>query len=118
MIIKGVDKKVTGKWNRANPRKVAEASKMQQLNDRRWKEEVDQAETQAHFEAYDEKENEDNGKYRILFEAEYKPPAGLVDISQNRTRLPKTAEACDRYMVSDRAGPAIASGALADWHHH
>ena len=33
----------------------------------------------------------------------------------NRTRLPKTAEACDRYLVSDRAGAAIASAVLTDY---
>ena len=31
------------------------------------------------------------------------------------TQLPKSAEACDRYLVSDRAGAAIACGVLTDY---
>ena len=46
----------------------------------------------------------------------FEPPVSLLEsVIQNRTRLPKTAEACDRYLVGDRAGAAIASAVLVDY---
>ena len=49
-------------------------------------------------------------------DTDYQPKVNVVTTpSQNRTLLPKTAEACDRYLVSDRAGAAIACGALTDY---
>ena len=47
---------------------------------------------------------------------DYNSPETLKEnFKQNRTKLPKTAEACDRYLVSDRAGAAIARGVLKDY---
>ncbi|QQP57414.1 Hypothetical protein FKW44_002391, partial [Caligus rogercresseyi] len=44
------------------------------------------------------------------------PPEALTKIvSQNRTRLPTLAATCDRYLVSNYAGAAIASAALIDY---
>ena len=53
---------------------------------------------------------------REIQDEDYKHSENLKeDCSQNRTKLPKTAEACDRYLVSDRAGAAIVSGVLRDY---
>ena len=52
----------------------------------------------------------------IDYNEDYKASENLKeDCSQNRTNLPKTAEACDHYLVSDRARKATAIGVLRDY---
>ena len=56
-----------------------------------------------------------NENYKV--DKEYMPPTTSEsrDKQRNLKKLPKTSEACDRYLISNRAGAAIANAVLIDY---
>ena len=112
MRIDKVDSKVTKLWERSEERENTEVLRAVQHEEKKKQELINNNKAQQEFALLDDTANEE-----IQSEAEdedYVPTMAIMveNSSQNRTRLPKTAEACDRYLVSDRAGAAIASGEL------
>ena len=83
-------------------------------------ENMQQIEAQEQFAQFDNEGNIEMmvvNDEEVLSLEEYVPPLdkSLIEPSTNRIRLPKLAEACYRYCVSNRAGAAIANGVLADY---
>lgn len=117
MKIDGIDKPVTEMWARSEALEADIASRSAQLEEKKLEEATNHKKAQEAFAALDENQNVDMDEIASGVEdGDYEPPAGLVEnVLQNRTKLTKTAEACDRYMVSDRAGAAIASAVLTDY---
>ena len=115
MRIDKVDAKVTKLWERSEERENAEVLRAVQHEEKKKQDLINNNKAQQEFALLDDTANEE-----IQSEAEdedYVPTMAIMveNSSQNRTRLPKTAEACDRYLVSDRAGAAIASAVLRDY---
>ena len=118
MKIEGVDPVVTGTWERAEQREKIETDKAEKQKESVVKQRAESLEAQEEFAKLDDNSNivADVNKHLENNDKDYEPPAYMLDSwDQNRTRLPKTAEACDRYLVGDRAGAAIASAVLVDY---
>ena len=112
MQIVGVDSVVTDMWRRAEERELAEDLRSIKHKQNLVKQREEAFEASKEFENLDENLNIVESSNH---DKDYNPPVWLEDIGQNRTRLPKTAEACDRYLIGDRAGAAIASAVLVDY---
>ena len=116
MKIEGVDPKVTALWNRTEEREAGELLQAVQYQEKQQQEDSAHQKAQQEFALLDVNENVEMCKSKEVEDEDYHPPENIKENSkQNRTKLPKTAEACDRYLVSDRAGAAIASGVLRDY---
>ena len=114
MKVEGIDKKVSTMWERSEERENKEAKKVIGSEQAKLEASVRQRDAQKQFELLDE-DNEQHAFYDST-DPDYLPKVIAVTApSQNRTLLPKTAEAWDRYLVSDRAGAAIACGVLTDY---
>jgi hypothetical protein len=113
MKIEGIDMKVTATRERSEERENKEAEKANESEQAKLEDSVRQGDAQKEFELLDE-DNEQ--AFSESTDTDYQPKViAVAASSQNRTQLPKTAEACDRYLVSDRAGAAIACGVLTDY---
>ena len=115
MRIDKVDPKVTKLWERSEERDAAEVLRAVQYEEKKKQDLANHNKAQQEFALLDANDNEEIHSEDV--EEEYLPTMAMMkeNSSQNRTRLPKTAEACDRYLVSDRAGAAIASAVLRDY---
>ena len=114
MKVEGIDRKVSTMWERSEERENKEADKANESEQAKLEDSVRQRDAQKEFELLDEY-NEQHA-FSESTDTDYLPKVNVVTApSQNRTLLPKTAEACDRYLVSDRAGAAIACGVLTDY---
>ena len=124
MCIGGVDERVTSMWKRSNEREKRESEKLAKKQREEEKHEEEMKEAQVEFnESYvdegvvDEVEEMEETE-EMETDRNYEPPAAcrkMGSTSQNRRKLPNTAKACDRYLVSNRAGAAIANGVLEDY---
>ena len=115
MRIDKVDSKVTKLWERSEERDAAEVLRAVQHEEKKKQDLTNHNKAQQEFALLDANDNEEIQSEDV--EEEYLPTMAMMkeNSSQNRTRLPKTAEACDRYLVSDRAGAALASAVLRDY---
>ena len=116
MYIGGIDESVTSMWDRVaeKERKYSERLIKKQRDENDYEKQMEEA--QKVFEKYDEKVDERNTMEDM--DSSYEPPPAYLQktiTSQNRHRLTNTAKACDRYLVSNRAGAAVASGVLEDY---
>ncbi|QQP38148.1 Uncharacterized protein FKW44_018646 [Caligus rogercresseyi] len=112
MVISGVDVKVTKIWEKATNRDNHHSERLKQEIERTNKiKEFDQDNIDE--SNFDSEIDVPSHSSDIKF---IPPPEALTKIvSQNRTRLPTLAATCDRYLVSNYAGVAIASVALIDY---
>ena len=118
--IGSVDQKVTTKWKKRKEReeksekfmlKQKESSGLPLL-----KCEKESSSIQGeHFENEDNDSKDNDSKNNDSKDNDYEPKAKKSKGKYNTVKLEKTAEACDRYLISDRAGAAVANAVLFDY---
>ena len=107
MTIEGVDPKVTALWGRTEEREAGELLQAVQYQEKQQQDETAHQKAQQEFALLDVNENVEMFRSKEVQDEDYHPPDTdnmRENSKQNRTKLPKTAEACDRYLISESWG--------------
>ena len=116
MIMLGIDRKVTQTWNRAQKREADFEAQKEKENKRVQKELEDQAEANRVF--FEEEADGEMEETMLSSDKDWEPKAASHTNSVPQTRnlhpLPKTAQACDRWGVSSKAGADIVNSYALD----